>query len=147
MLLCDVNVLVYAHREDAQDHARYRGWLEAVVASDAAYGVSELVLSGFVRVVTHPKVFREPTPLEQALAFAGELRERPNAVAVAPGSRHWDIFTRYCRDCGIKGSLVTDAYFAALAVESGCEWITADRDYARFPGLTWRHPLADTRRA
>ena len=142
MLLCDVNVLVYAHREDAVDHLRYREWLEAVLSSDGAYGVAELVLSAFVRVVTHPRIFREPTPLEAALAFAAEVRERPNAVAVAPGSRHWDIFTRFCREGGVKGSLVTDAYFAALAVESGCEWITTDRDFSRFPGLPWRHPLA-----
>jgi len=142
MLLADVNILVYAHREDAVDHPRYREWLETVLASDAAYAVSELVLSGFVRISTHPRIFREPTPLERALMFAGEVRDRPNAVHIAPGARHWEIFTGYCRDCGVKGSLVTDAYFAALAMESGCEWITADRDYARFPGLKWRHPLA-----
>ena len=142
MLLTDVNVLVYAHREDAADHSRYREWLEAVLASDSAYGVSELVLSGFVRIVTHPRIFREPTPIERALAFASELRNRANAVNIDPGSRHWDIFTRYCLESGVKGSLVTDAYFAALAVESGCAWITTDRDFARFAGLEWRHPLA-----
>jgi hypothetical protein len=141
MLLADVNVLVYAHREDAADHAQYRAWLEAVLGSDAAYGFSELVLSGFLRVITHPRIFREPTPLDRALAFVGEIRERPNAVSIAPGARHWEIFTRYCLDCGVKGSMVTDAYLAALAVESGCEWISTDRDYARFPGLRWRHPL------
>jgi toxin-antitoxin system PIN domain toxin len=142
MLLCDVNVLVYAHREDAENHARYRAWLEAMLASDAAYAYSELVLSGFLRIVTHPKIFREPTPLEAALAFAAEVRDRPNAVVVAPGPRHWGIFTRYCRECGVKGGLVSDAYYAALALESGSVWITTDRDYARFPGLSWRHPLA-----
>jgi hypothetical protein len=141
VIAVDTNVLVYAHREDAADHARYRAWLEALLASDAAYACSELVLSGFLRIVTHPRIFREPTPLERALAFAGEVRERPNAVAVAPGPRHWGIFTRYCRECGVKGGLVSDAYLAALALESGSEWITTDRDYARFPGLVWRHPL------
>jgi hypothetical protein len=140
MLLPDVNVLVYAHRRDTVDHRQYRDWLQAVLASDSAYGISELVLSAFVRIVTHPKIFREPTPLEQALAFAGEVRNRPNAVVFAPGQRHWEIFTRYCRECGIKGSMVTDAYFAALALESGCEWATTDRDYSRFVGLSWRHP-------
>jgi len=141
MQLPDVNVLVYAHREDAVDHPRYRDWLQALLASDSAYGISELVLSAFVRIVTHPRIFREPTPLERALAFAGEVRDRSNAVVLAPGPRHWGIFTRYCRECGIRGSLVTDAYFAALALESGCEWVTTDRDYARFAGLAWRHPL------
>lgn len=141
MLLTDVNILVYAHRGDAVDHESYREWLEAVLASDSAYGVSELVLSGFVRIVTHPRIFREPTPLEGALSFASELRDRPNAVNIAPGARHWEIFTRFCREGGVKGSLVTDAYLAALAVESGCEWVTTDRDFARFRGLEWRHPL------
>jgi len=71
----------------------------------------------------------------------GEVRDHPNAVVLAPGPRHWEIFTRYCRECGIRGSMVTDAYFAALPWKSGCEWVTTDRDYARFAGLAWRHPL------
>jgi toxin-antitoxin system PIN domain toxin len=140
--LIDVNVLVYAHRVDAADHARYREWLEGVLRSDTAYGMSDIVLSGFLRVVTHPRIFREPTPLDRGLAFVNEVRERPNCVNVAPGPRHWEIFKRFCRDYGIKGSLVTDAYFAALAVESGSEWVTTDRDFARFPDLRWRHPLS-----
>jgi hypothetical protein len=109
--------------------------------SDAAYGMSDLVLSGFLRVVTHPRVFRDPSPLDVALAFAAEVRDHPNSIAVSPGERHWDIFTRLCRVAGARGSLVPDAYLAALAIESGAEWVTTDRDYARFPGLRWRHPL------
>ncbi len=141
MVLLDVNVLVYAHREEAQQHARYREWLEVVVNSDAAYGLSDLVLSGFLRVVTHPRVFKEPTPLEVALTFIREVRDRPNCVHVMPGERHWEIFTRLCREADVKGNVVPDAYLAALAIESGAEWVTTDRDYARFPGLHWRHPL------
>jgi predicted nucleic acid-binding protein len=62
---------------------------------------------------------------------------------VVPGVRHWEIFDRLCRAAGAKGSLVADAYLAALAIESGSEWITTDRDFSRFPGLRWRHPLAE----
>ena len=69
------------------------------------------------------------------------LRSKPNAVPVAPGERHWTIFERLCGTAGARGDLVPDAYFAALAIESGSEWITTDRDYSRFPGLRWRHPL------
>jgi predicted nucleic acid-binding protein len=69
VVLLEVNVLVYAHREETQRHARYREWLETVVNSDAAYGLSDLVLSGFLRVVTHPRVFKEPTPLGVALTL------------------------------------------------------------------------------
>ena len=112
------------------------------IGSDAAFGVSDLVLSGFLRVVTHPRVFAPPTPVGDALEFAEALRAQPNAVPVAPGPRHWSIFTGLCRDAGAKGNLVADAYFAALAIESGSERITTDRDFSRFPGLRWRHPLA-----
>jgi toxin-antitoxin system PIN domain toxin len=139
--LVDVNVLVYAHRKDAPDHKRYRAWLEAWLDSDAAFGLSDLVLSGFLRVVTHPRVFNKPSPVESALKFAETIRSRPNCVPVAPGRRHWEIFARLCTVAGVKGNLVPDAYLAALAIESGSDWITTDRDYSRFPGLRWRHPL------
>ncbi len=141
MVLPDVNVLVYAHREDAADHALYRGWLDSVLSGPNAYGVSDLVLSGFVRVVTHPRVFRDPTPLDRALAFADVVRAPSHRVAVAPGPRHWEIFGSLLTSAKTRGNLVSDAYLAALAIESGCEWITTDRDFARFPGLRWRHPL------
>lgn len=143
-MLPDVNVLVYAHRKDALRHLEYLAWLDRLLDSDAAFGVSELVLSGLVRIVTHPKVFRDPTPLHIALEFSARIREHPNAVAVSPGERHWSIFDRLCREADAKGNLVADAYLAAIAVESGAEWITTDRDYARFPGLRWRHPLGAT---
>ncbi|HEY7363445.1 MAG TPA: type II toxin-antitoxin system VapC family toxin [Methylomirabilota bacterium] len=142
MILLDVNVLVYAHRADAPGHARVRDWLESVVNSDIAYGLSDLVLSGFLRIVTHPRVFKEPTPLGTALTAVTEIRDRPNCVSVVPGDRHWEIFTRLCRESEAKGNIVVDAYLAALAMESGSEWITTDRDYARFSGLHWRHPLS-----
>ncbi len=141
MILPDVNVLVYAHREDAQNHPRYRAWLEGVINGDEAFGIAEMALSGFLRVVTHPRVFNPPSPLEAAIAFADQIRGQPGCVVVAPGPRHWLIFTRLCRESNARGNLIPDAYFAALAIESGSEWITTDRDYGRFPGLRWRHPL------
>jgi len=141
MILADVNVLVYAHREDAADHARCRSWLEDQMASESAFGVSELILSGFLRIVTNPRVFATPTPIDLALAAVDTVRDRPNAVSISPGPRHWSIFTGLCRSAGAKGNLVPDAYLAALAIESGSEWVTTDRDYARFPGLRWRHPF------
>jgi uncharacterized protein len=143
MILIDVNVLVYAHRADAPNHAAFRSWLTAVVSGDEAFGMSDLVLSGFVRIVTHPRIFDPPSELADALAFCRDLRQQPNCVRVEPGPRHWEIFVRLCREHGAKGNLVADAYLAALALESGSEWITTDRDFARFAPLRWRHPLAD----
>ena len=141
MILPDVNVLVYAHRGDAPGHERYAAWLEQTVLGDPSFGLSDLVLSGFLRVVTHPRVFAPPSPIEDALAFVDGLRARPNCVVLAPGPRHWSIFASLCGRAGARGNLVPDAYLAALAIESGSEWITTDRGFARFPGLRWRHPL------
>ena len=141
MILCDVNVLIYAFREDAPNHAEYRAWIEERLASREAFAVSELVLSSVIRVVTHPRIFNPPTPLDRALEFAQALRSQPNVVLVAPAERHWEIFTGLCMSARAKGNLIADAYFAALAIEHGCEWYSADRDYSRFRGLRWKHPL------
>ncbi len=141
MILCDVNVLLYAFRADSALHEEYRAWLIARLGGPENVGVSELVLSAMVRIATHPRVYHHPSTLAEAFAFAEALRARPNAVPVAPGPRHWGIFRDLCQRSKAKGNLVPDTYFAALAIEWGCEWMTTDRDYARFPGLKWTHPL------
>jgi hypothetical protein len=141
MFLVDANVLVYAHRPDADDHSRYRDWLDGALDFGTSVAFSELILSSVVRIVTNPRIFGHPTPLDIALQYVDSLRENQTCVLVAPGGKHWGIFKKLCSAAGAKGNRVSDAYFAALAIESGAEWITADRDYARFPGLRWRHPL------
>ncbi|HZA24869.1 MAG TPA: type II toxin-antitoxin system VapC family toxin [Dehalococcoidia bacterium] len=142
MLLVDVNVLVYAHRTDTPNHIAYRHWLEDLINGNQAYAMTDIVLSEFIRVVTHPRVFNPASEIGSALTFVREIREQPNCVLIAPGTRHWAIFVDLCQASGAKGSLVPDAFLAALAIESGSEWITTDRDYSRFPGLRCRHPLA-----
>jgi toxin-antitoxin system PIN domain toxin len=141
VILIDVNVLVYAKRMDSENHAGFRAWLEGAFNSETTIGCSELILGSVVRILTHPQIFPEPTRLHEALDYANRFREQPCCVPIAPGARHWDIFTHLCKVSGAKGNLVSDAYLAALAMESGAEWITADRDFSRFPGLRWRHPL------
>ena len=141
MLLPDVNVLVDAHRIEAPEHERYAAWLTDVVVGPEPWALSEHVLSGFLRVVTHRKVWNTPTPLPVALAFVEGLRSRPNARVLRPGPRHWELFVAACRASRARDKLVADAYHAALAMEHGCEWITADGDFARFPGLRWRRPF------
>lgn len=141
MRLFDVNVLVYAYRPDAPDHKAYRAWLTELVQGPGAFGVSELAFSGFLRVVTHPRTFDPPSPLADALKLVTQLLERPNAVRLTPGERHWAIFTELCAKTKARGNHIPDAYHAALAIEHGCEFVTADRGFARYPGLRWRHPL------
>ncbi len=140
MILPDVNVLIYAFRSDLPQHATCRPWLEAVVGSDARFGVSSLALGAVVRVTTNPRIFHMPSTAEEAFEFCESLVDHPHCEMIEPGERHWHIFKRLCLDTDTRGARVIDAWFAALAIESGCDWITLDRDYARFPGLKWQVP-------
>jgi hypothetical protein len=141
MLLPDVNVLIYAHRAEAPEHPAYARWLTETATGREPFGVSELVLASVVRIVTNPRVFKTPTPLQTALAFVRALLARPNAVRLRGGPRQFEIFDELCRVTNATGKLVADAYHAALAIEHGCEWVSTDADFGRFPGLRWRHPL------
>lgn len=140
MILADVNVLLSAFRPDLKDHALCRAWLDGVVNGPGDYGVSPQVLSSVIRISTHRRAFPRPSLPGVVLAFCRDVMEQPNARVVAPGERHWSIFVDLCRESAATGNLVPDAWFAALAIESGCEWITLDGDFARFPGLRWRRP-------
>ncbi len=140
MILVDVNVLVYAFRDDSARHQAYRTWLLGATAGDTACGAAGSVLSGFLRIVTHPGIFLEPATLHEALAFTEVIRSRASFVEVSPGPRHWSIFSSLCEAADARGNRVPDAYLAALAIESGSEWVTLDRGFARFPHLRWRLP-------
>jgi len=142
MILPDVNVLIYAFRQDMAQHTMCNSWLTRIVASDAPFGISPLALSALVRVTTNPRSYRIPSTVDEAFTFCDYLRGQPNCQLVEPGEQHWDIFKRLCIAADIRGPRVTDAWYAALAIEWGCEWITMDRDYARFPGLKWQVPGA-----
>lgn len=141
MILMDVNVLVYSHREDVRDHLAYRGWLESIINSNTPYGFSELVLSGFIRVVTHPKIFEQPSSLSAAVAFAQQVRTAPQAISLVPGNNHWQMFLQCMEQISAKGNDVPDAYHAALALEWSCDWVTTDNGFRRFKGLRLKHPL------
>jgi uncharacterized protein len=140
MILPDVNVLIYAFRKGVPEHATCRQWLDDIVLGDARFGLSLQVLSAVVRITTHRRVYAAPSTLEDALGFCEDLINQPHCQIVQPGERHWEIFKRLCIETNTRGAMATDAWFAALAIEWGCEWVTLDRDYARFPGLRWQLP-------
>ena len=141
MRLLDVNILVYAHREDSERHHEIKEWLEWALNEPEGVAVSELVLSGCLRVITHPKVFKNPTPLSMALDFVESFRELDSVRILAPGEKHWPLFISLCRKAEARGNLIPDAYHAALAMETGCEWVTLDRGFARYAGLKLFHAL------
>jgi toxin-antitoxin system PIN domain toxin len=145
MILPDVNVLIYAFRRDMPQHAVCRAWLTQIVSGDSRFGLSPMALSAVVRITTNPRAYRMPSGIEEAFGFCEDLLKQPHCQIVTPGERHWGIFKRLCTETDTRGARVTDAWFAALAIEWGCEWITLDRDYARFPGLEWRVPAPSSR--
>jgi uncharacterized protein len=141
MYLSDINVLVYAFVNTMSDSGRYRAWLENLLDSGKPFGMTDMVLSGFLRIVTNPQIFKPAAALDEALVFIDQLTSNPHCVRISPGEKHWDIFLNLCKAVNARGNLITDAYFAAIAIESDCEWVTTNRDYALFPGLRWKHPL------
>lgn len=140
MILADVNVLVHAFRKDSSQHHICKPWLDDVTGGEKRFGISPLALNAMVRVTTNYRVFEQPSSLEDAFGFCDDILAQPHAEIIEPGDRHWAIFRRLCTDTSTRGPRVTDAWFAALAIEHGCTWITFDRDFGRFPGLDWRAP-------
>jgi toxin-antitoxin system PIN domain toxin len=135
MRLHDVNVLIYAHRPESESHEAYRQLIADDISGEQAYAVSDVVVNGFLRIATDKRIYRTPTPLSLALAFAEQVRHQPTAVTVAPGARHWSIVTRLCHEVGAGGRDFPDVFLAALAIEHGCELVTADKGFKRFRGL------------
>ncbi len=142
MRCVDVNVLVYAHRSDLAEHPPYRDALESLANGDEPIGLPDMVLAGFVRVITNRRIFTQPTPPAEAWERVAALRSAPATVPLLPGERHWSLFERLAHQIGARGNDVADAYLAAYAVENNATWMSADRGFARFPGLRWEHPLA-----
>ncbi|MGB0408845.1 MAG: type II toxin-antitoxin system VapC family toxin [Opitutales bacterium] len=141
MNLLDVNILVEAHRRDGPHHEAILDWLTGAMKQSGGVVVTDLVLSGFLRVVTHPRVFKEPTPLDRALEFVSDFRSRRSVRVAVPGARHWKVFRELVSRHEAKGNLIPDAFHAALAIEYGYEWISLDRGFSRYTELKWVHPL------
>ncbi len=97
MDLFDVNVLVYAYREDSPNHEAYRHWLEGLIQGEETYGFTDIVISGFLRIITHTGIFSPPSEIGSAIEFANQVRNQPNCVQIYPGPRHWPIFIRLCQ--------------------------------------------------
>jgi toxin-antitoxin system PIN domain toxin len=142
MILPDVNVLIYAFRPDSERHAEYRAWLQGVVDGPNAYGMSPQVLASVLRICTHARLYRQPSTVAETMAFCEALLAPAHATLIQPGARHWAIFSDLCESSRATGNLVQDAWFAALAIEYGCQWISTDADYDRFRGLRWQPPFA-----
>ncbi len=116
MMLVDTNVMIYAHRLDAGQHAEYRAWMDALIAGPEPYAVSDWALNGVVRIVTNRRIYENATPTLIALNYAETIRDQPHAQVLGPGARFWPILRDLCLKVGASGTLVPDAYLVCAGV-------------------------------
>ena len=141
MKLPDVSLLVYAADETALLHEPARDWVEATLSGTETVALAWLVLIGFVRLVTNPRVFQRPWPVEEALDVVDGWLAQPAVTVVHPTDRHTTVLRDLLRPLGSAGNLASDAHLAALAIEHGAMLCSCDNDFARFAGLRWVDPL------
>lgn len=142
MILCDVGVLLNAMVQSTHHHEVCRRALEGLRSKPHEMAVSDLILAAVVRIGTNPRVFLPCPTADEVFHFVDALRAPVDVRRISPGPRHWTTFRDLIAATGIHGADTSDAYFAALALEHGCEWWTTDEGFSRFPGLRWRNLIA-----
>ncbi len=143
MLCVDVNVLVYAMRDDAEQHDQFRDWLSRAVSGSESVGVPAAVLAGTIRVGTNPRVWERASTPAEALGFVDALLLQPSVRVLPTARRTWDLCNDLIREIDARGNDISDALIAASAIEYGAALATRDRGFARFPGLRVVDPLDD----
>lgn len=141
MIVLDANILIYAYNTGWIHHAKARAWLEAALSNVEVVGIPWQAVSAFLRVMTNPRLPAERFTPEQAARIVDLWLAAPNVRVLTPGDGYWTLFRRMVVEGQAPGALVSDAEIAALAIEFGGVLHTADRDFARFPGLRWVNPL------
>ena len=141
MIVPDLNLLLYAYDREAPHHDSARRWWEALVNGSERVGVPWVVSTGFVRLLTHPRVLLRPTTPERAIDYVREWFRFPHVTPINPGPDHLVHLRSNLSAAAVGADLVTDAHIAALAMEYQAEVHSNDTDFGRFPGLRWRNPL------
>ena len=143
MIAVDTNLLVYAHREDSPWHAASAAWLASVAEGPAPWSIPWPCIHEFLAIVTHPRIYRPPTPREQAVEQVEAWLEAPGLVLLGETEGYWPALRATVLDGGAVGGQVHDARIAALCTHHGVEALcSADRDFGRYSGITLRNPLA-----
>jgi toxin-antitoxin system PIN domain toxin len=142
LILVDANILLYAEDSLHTRHQQALNWWDGQLSGTGVVCLCWTVLSAFIRIGTNPRVFETPLSLEQALVRVQSWLDQPCTRVVRPTERHWTVFKQVLTDGQATANLVTDAHLAALAIEHGCELASTDSDFARFPKLKWKNPLA-----
>ena len=141
MIVCDANLLIYSYNAGSARHAKARAWLEEIFSGIEVVGLPWQAASAFLRVMTNRKLPGECFSLVQATQIVDLWLTHPSVRVLIPGDHYWLLFRRMLIEGQASGALVSDAEIAALTLEYGGVLYTADRDFARFPGLRWKNPL------
>jgi toxin-antitoxin system PIN domain toxin len=141
MILPDVNLLVYAHNLRAPQHPEAAAWWNSCLQGQEGVALAWVVILGFVRITTHPKIFQNPLPVAESLARVEEWLSLPQVQVIHPPQSHFQTWSAQLNQLASAGNLTTGAHLAALAIERGFTLHTTDADFTRFPGLKWENPL------
>lgn len=141
MILIDANLLLHAYNPRAVEHDASRAWFEGVLSGTQLVRFSWLTIWAFLRISTNPRVFEHPLSMAEADDIVSSWFAQPIVGVLDPADRHWEILQTLTRQGRVAGPLVMDAVLAAIAVEHGATLYSTDRDFARFPGLSWVNPL------
>ena len=142
MIVVDANLLLYAVNADSEHHVRAKAWLESALMGGEAVGLPWNVLLAFLRLTTRPGVFKTPLAVSAALDIVAGWLALDSVVLAHPGPNHFRILRDLLTAAGTGGNLTSDAHLAALAIEHGAVLCSLDGDFARFPRLSWKNPLA-----
>ena len=141
MIIPDLNLLIYAYDVQSRFHRRASEWWIQCISENKPIGIPWIVVLGFIRLWTTPRLFANPMSVDHAARFVESWLERPNVRMIEPGPRHAELLFGFLRAEGKGGNLTTDAHLAALAIESRGIIHTADTDFLRFSGVRWHNPL------
>lgn len=141
-MLVDANLLLYAVDARSPHHERARAWLTDTLNGPRRVGLPWVSLGAFVRISTHPRASAHPLTSSQAWGVVERWLDAPTTWNPEPGPRFAQILGDLLVRHDASGNLVPDAMLAALALEHGIEVQSADSDFARFPEVSWRNPIA-----
>lgn len=142
MILVDANLLLYAKIADLPQHEQAAQWFAEQVRAGVRIGLPWPSLLAFLRISTNPRVFSRPLSIGQAWEQVSEWLELPGVWVPEPTDGHARVLGQLLTAANAAANLVSDGHLAAIAVQHGLEICSTDADYARFPGVRWRNPLA-----
>lgn len=141
-MLVDANLLLFAVDEESRFHRAARDWLVRQLNGEQRVGLPWQSLGAFLRIITRPGISKRPLEPDAAWGYIEDWLACDVAWVPTPTARHAEILGELVKRYQLRGNLIPDAHFAALAIEHGVEVCSADTDFARFTALRWVNPLA-----